>query len=974
MLAVVAMAAFSCAKVSEDIDNVPKDESSSKTKVITITAEPDDDVLPDTKTSLSGVSIIWNDLDKVAGYDTVHDKVISDVTTVTDEGKKATFSFEAPLETESFYYLVYPATACGAGDDSEVEVTVPTNQKATANSFAPGANIAFAEVPTDVSKVKFMNIGGLISFIIHNDNISSVEFSANEVMTGIGSVDVNTGVATPGAGNKKVIVNGGLTNGNTYYAVVYPNTYTGLKMTITDNTGRIATYSNPNDLIVSRNANLFIAELTIPDGKWVTPSKGKEYMFQFNGTKQFDDWGDNVVQNSMTWTLNKVTVDNTANPGSWDGSSRGQQLGTSSNKITTVSLVGVNYADYCESSTAIGIKEVHVKAGAKNGTTITATVSVGGVAMSAKTSGSDSYTAASTVPGTMTFSSASLLTGDIEITYTLDIPGALYINDITINPDSRTPQSLSFPQAGYSVDLEVGSFDSPVLSGAETTVTYSSDNTSVATVDPSTGLVTLVSAGVANIKATAEADETYKEGSATYALNVITPSSIASVLAASNGDEVYTSGVVSQINGKGFILTDGTNNVFVFNDGEVDVVAGQAVKVRGARGIYNGIPQITSPDITKGATGQSVVRTALTVITNANATGHSNSTYISLSGKLSFSGSYYNVSIDGSSTQGSLYQVSGTEAYTAGTLSSLVGSSVIVTGYIVGSTSSYLSIAVVDIVIDTITPTLSTTPESGETIEWADDKYGDENAETITVVLNGAASGYTVSYTDTAGDWSVADNGSGTITVYPFAANASTTTDKTLAITITHKDNGELTSVINLKQKKIGGTTWARVTSVATLLAGGTFIIGYESTANSGIIVPMANSGSASTSAAGFMYSGATATSGGSETINMATVETTSSYEVQMGESSEVDGAIYIKIGDNYLGNTNTKNNCKLFTSQASTTSFKPTLGSNDTFTLEIEANTGEKTNYKYLKYNTGSPRFAVYSTTPDKIVIYKKN
>ena len=97
MLAVVAMAAFSCAKVSEDIDNVPKDESSSKTKVITITAEPDDDVLPDTKTSLSGVSIIWNDLDKVAGYDTVHDKVISDVTTVTDEGKKATFSFEAPL-------------------------------------------------------------------------------------------------------------------------------------------------------------------------------------------------------------------------------------------------------------------------------------------------------------------------------------------------------------------------------------------------------------------------------------------------------------------------------------------------------------------------------------------------------------------------------------------------------------------------------------------------------------------------------------------------------------------------------------------------------------------------------------------------------------------------------------------------------------------------------------------------------------
>lgn len=530
MLAIVAMAAFSCAKVSEDIDTVQKDESSSKTKVITITAEPDDDVLPDTKTSLSGVSIIWNDLDKVAGYDTEHDKVISDVTTVTDEGKKATFSFEAPLETESFYYLVYPATACGAGDDSEVEVTVPTNQTATANSFAPGANIAFAEVPTDVSKVKFMNIGGLISFIIHNDNISSVEFSANEVMTGIGSVDVITGVATPGAGNKKVIVNGGLTNGNTYYAVVYPNTYTGLKMTITDNTGRIATYSNSNDLIVSRNANLFIAELTIPDGKWVTPSKGKEYMFQFNGTKQFDDWGDNVVQNSMTWTLNKVTVDNTANPGNWDGSSRGQQLGTSSNKITTVSLVGVNYADYCESSTAIGIKEVHVKAGAKNGTTITATVSVGGVAMSAKTSGSDSYTAASTVPGTMTFSSASLLTGDIEITYTLDSPGALYINDISINPDLRTPVNLSFASPEISkTTSNYGTFTgqsviaSPDIEDIKNNITYSKTDPSniISSFNTNTGVLALNgTTGTATITASFLGDATYKSANKSYTITV----------------------------------------------------------------------------------------------------------------------------------------------------------------------------------------------------------------------------------------------------------------------------------------------------------------------------------------------------------------------------------------------------------------------------------------------------------------------
>ena len=173
---------------------------------------------------------------------------------------------------------------------------------------------------------------------------------------------------------------------------------------------------------------------------------------------------------------------------------------------------------------------------------------------------------------------------------------------------------------------------------------------------------------------------------------------------------------------------------------------------------------------------------------------------------------------------------------------------------------------------------------------------------------------------------------------------------------------------------KIGraDVTWERVTSVQTLLDGGTFIIGYEATANSGIIIPMANVGSATTSAAGFMYSGSEATSGGTGTIDMSTVTITSSYEVEIGESSEVSGAIFIKIGTNYLGNTNTKNNCKLFTSQATTTSFTPTIGSNDNFTLDIEANTSGSA-YRYLKYNTGSPRFAVYSTTPEKIVIYKK-
>lgn len=169
-----------------------------------------------------------------------------------------------------------------------------------------------------------------------------------------------------------------------------------------------------------------------------------------------------------------------------------------------------------------------------------------------------------------------------------------------------------------------------------------------------------------------------------------------------------------------------------------------------------------------------------------------------------------------------------------------------------------------------------------------------------------------------------------------------------------------------------GGETgnWTRVTTVAELLAGGTFIIGYEATAKSGVIIPMANTGSASTDAAGYIYSGSSASSGGKETIDISSVLETSNYEVTIVPSTSVSGAICIKLGANYLGNTNTKNNCQLFTEEAATTAFTPTVGDNDVFTLTIEANE----TYNTLQYNASAPRFAVYGGAQKNVVIYKKN
>ena len=252
----------------------------------------------------------------------------------------------------------------------------------------------------------------------------------------------------------------------------------------------------------------------------------------------------------------------------------------------------------------------------------------------------------------------------------------------------------------------------------------------------------------------------------------------------------------------------------------------------------------------------------------------------------------------------------------------------------------------------------------------------DESSDVPAVLESISWTGYTTAYT--VGDAFKKD---GTVTAtysdgstedVSSAASFSTpdmSTAGTKTVTVSYQGK-TTTGVITVSEASTGDATWTRVTTVDELLAGGTFIIGYEANAKSGIIVPMANVGDATTSAAGIMYSGKAAIQGNKETIDMSSVTATSKYEVTIAASNSVSGAICIKIGANYLGNTNTKNNCKLFVSESKTTSFTPTLGANDVFTLKIAANK----EYNTLQYNTSSPRFAVYKGTQKNVVIYKKN
>lgn len=202
-----------------------------------------------------------------------------------------------------------------------------------------------------------------------------------------------------------------------------------------------------------------------------------------------------------------------------------------------------------------------------------------------------------------------------------------------------------------------------------------------------------------------------------------------------------------------------------------------------------------------------------------------------------------------------------------------------------------------------------------------------------------------------------------------FVVDANKDEARTATVTLSYPDATPVTVTVSQRAAgAIGGPTWNRVSSVNELLSGGTFIIGYEATANSGVIVPMRNKATATTTKTGYIYSGIENNNKG--TIDMSTITDTANYEVTIIASSSVTGAICIKIGDKFIGNADTKNECKLFDKEANTTSFTPTIGENDVVTLKI---TGNK-DYHTLQYNTSSPRFAVYGGTQKNVVIYKKN
>ena len=149
---------------------------------------------------------------------------------------------------------------------------------------------------------------------------------------------------------------------------------------------------------------------------------GAPYSFDLT-QKTWSNWGVGAKCGDYTWVPNKVSVNGSPTVGNKDGDGRGQQFGAAkTNQIKTMTMTCSDYTG--------GIKSLDVKACAKNGNTVTVTVTVGGVAMNYET---NSATISSGAIETFNFTSDTALSGEIEITYSIKTAGALYVSGFAIN-------------------------------------------------------------------------------------------------------------------------------------------------------------------------------------------------------------------------------------------------------------------------------------------------------------------------------------------------------------------------------------------------------------------------------------------------------------------------------------------------------------------------------------------------------------
>ncbi len=166
---------------------------------------------------------------------------------------------------------------------------------------------------------------------------------------------------------------------------------------------------------------------------------------------------------------------------------------------------------------------------------------------------------------------------------------------------------------------------------------------------------------------------------------------VAEAVAAAANTIVNLNGLVTGAYKNGFMLTDNTGSILIFEKDKCSAKVGDKVKVAGTKVVYSKLPQITSSDaqalaIEVVSSNNEVTYPEAKVLEGAAFDGYSAKTneYISYTGTVVKSDNYYNIEVAGATARkGSLQYIPDSFGVDA-----LVGKQVVVTGYFTGLAAS----------------------------------------------------------------------------------------------------------------------------------------------------------------------------------------------------------------------------------------------------------------------------------------------
>lgn len=276
VLAIASMVALSsCAK-----ENVINNDTKTPGTVIKGSFE---DM---TKTALSSeYQIKWSEDDVIVAFDHEENSYISTKTTVSENGLVAEFSFDETVESE---YALFPANEGAIISAGTISTVLPATQYPVPDGFDTNANIALSKTVDNTAK--FYNACTLIGFEIKNDDIKSISIKSDKAFAGdcivyegedgfpvLESIEGEAG---------KLTLEADFVKGNTYYAVVFPEIYTGLTITFKRADGNVAKFTNAGTLDLShgRNCITTIFDKEIADGKWTSPILFMDDFSKFDNT------------------------------------------------------------------------------------------------------------------------------------------------------------------------------------------------------------------------------------------------------------------------------------------------------------------------------------------------------------------------------------------------------------------------------------------------------------------------------------------------------------------------------------------------------------------------------------------------------------------------------------------------------------------------------------------------------------------